>query len=58
VSRQRLRAAGGAGAWRHAHGLIVDVDGKLVWIDGETFKGAGPEPGQEVQRIIDSIQFE
>ena len=37
---------------------IVDVDGKIVWIDGETYKGAGPEPGQEIQQIVDSIQFE
>jgi hypothetical protein len=37
---------------------IVDVDGKIVWIDGETFKGAGPEPAQEIQQIVDSIQFE
>lgn len=37
---------------------IVDVGGKIVWIDGETYKGAGPEPGQEIQQIIDSIQFE
>jgi hypothetical protein len=37
---------------------IVDVDGKRVQIDGETYKGAGPEPGQAIQRIIDSIQFE
>jgi hypothetical protein len=37
---------------------IVDVGGKLVWIDGETYKGAGPEPGQQIQQIIDSIQFE
>ena len=37
---------------------IVDVGGKLVWIDGETYKGAGPEPGQEIQQIIDSIQFD
>jgi hypothetical protein len=37
---------------------IVDVDGTPVWIDGETYKGAGPEPGQEIQQIIDSIQFE
>jgi hypothetical protein len=37
---------------------IVDVNGKLVWIDGETYKGAGPGPGQEIQQIIDSIQFE
>jgi len=37
---------------------IIDVDGKVVWIDGETYKGAGPGPGQEIQQVIDSIQFE
>jgi hypothetical protein len=37
---------------------IVDVDGKRVQIDGETYEGAGPEPGQAIQRIIDSIKFE
>ena len=37
---------------------IIDVDGTLVWIDGETYKGAGPEPGQEIQQIIDSIHFD
>jgi len=37
---------------------IIDVNGAIVWIDGETFKGAGPEPGQEIQQIVDSIQFE
>jgi len=37
---------------------IVDVDGTLVWIDGETYKSAGPEPGEQIQQIIDSIQFE
>ncbi len=37
---------------------IVDVDGKIVWIDGETYKGAGPGPGEEIQQIVDSIQFE
>lgn len=37
---------------------IIDVDGKLVWIDGETYEGAGPGPAQEIQQIIDSIQFE
>jgi hypothetical protein len=37
---------------------IVDVDGKIVWIDGETYKGAGPEPGDEIQQIVDSVQFE
>mgnify|MGYP006370842511 CR=1 FL=1 len=37
---------------------IVDVDGAIGWIDGETYKGAGAEPGQEIQQIVDSIQFE
>jgi len=37
---------------------IIDVNGAIVWIDGETFKGAGPGPGQEIQQIVDSIQFE
>lgn len=36
---------------------IIDVDGAVVWIDGETYQGAGPEPGQWIQDIIDSIQF-
>jgi hypothetical protein len=36
---------------------IIDVDGALVWIDGETYQGAGPEPGQWIQDIIDSIEF-
>jgi hypothetical protein len=37
---------------------ITDVDGKRVQIDGETFAGAGPDPAQEIQQVIDSIQFE
>jgi hypothetical protein len=37
---------------------IIDVDGTLVWIDGETYKGAGPDPRQEIQQIVDSIEFE
>ena len=37
---------------------IIDVGGKLVWIDGETYKGAGPGPAQQIQQIVDSIQFE
>lgn len=56
---------GPIGGYRYANKLgttfrvwIVDVDGKLVWIDSETYKGAGPEPGAEIQQIIDSIQFE
>jgi hypothetical protein len=37
---------------------IVDVDGTIVWIDGETYEGAGPGPAQEIQQIVDSIRFE
>jgi hypothetical protein len=37
---------------------IIDVDGTLVWIDGETYKGAGPAPAQDIQEIVDSFQFE
>lgn len=37
---------------------IIDVDGTLVWIDGETYKGAGPEVGAELEQIVNSIQFE
>lgn len=37
---------------------IIDVDGTLIWIDGETAADAPPEVGQEIQQIIDSIQFE
>jgi hypothetical protein len=37
---------------------IVEVDGKHVWIEAETYAGAPPEIEQEVQAIIDSIQFE
>ncbi len=56
---------GATGGWRWAEGLgatyriwTIDVDGTLVWIDAYTFKGADPEPGQEIQAIVDSIQFE
>ena len=37
---------------------IVDVGEARVWIDGETYKGASPEVEQELQQIVDSIQFE
>jgi hypothetical protein len=40
------------------HAWAIDVDGKVLWIDAETFKGAGPEIGQALQQFIDSIQFE
>jgi hypothetical protein len=37
---------------------IIDVDGAIIWIDGETYKDSGPAVGQEVEQIVDSIQFE
>lgn len=37
---------------------IVDVDGSVVWIDGETYKGAGGEPEQALQQIVDSIEIQ
>jgi hypothetical protein len=37
---------------------IVDVDGRLVQLDGESMPDAPPEFGQELQQIIDSIEFE
>ena len=37
---------------------IIDVDGTRVWIEAETYKGSSPELEQEIQAMIDSIQFE
>lgn len=37
---------------------IIDVNGVIVWIDGEVYAASGPEVAQEVQQIVDSIQFE
>jgi hypothetical protein len=36
---------------------VVDVDGERVWLEAETYAGATPEIEQEIQRIIDSIEF-
>jgi hypothetical protein len=36
----------------------IDVDGSIVWIDGETYVGSSSKVGKEVQNIIGSIQFE
>jgi hypothetical protein len=51
--------------WRYVTALgmtfdvwIIDHDGSLIWIDGETYKGAAPARRAELQTIIDSIQFE
>jgi hypothetical protein len=55
---------GASGGWRWAAALgsvhsvwMFDIDGKLIWIDSETFDGAKPETTQEIQRIIESIRF-
>ena len=37
---------------------IVKVGGQYVWIEGETYKGAGPEVQQEIRQIVDSIRFD
>jgi hypothetical protein len=37
---------------------IIDVDGTVVWIDGETSEGSGSDAARELQEIVDSIQFE
>jgi hypothetical protein len=37
---------------------IVDVDGTLLFIEGETHENAGPRLEQEIQDIVDTIQFE
>jgi hypothetical protein len=40
---------------------IVDVDGTVVWIDGETYEkyeDTSPTLEREMQQIIDSIRFE
>jgi hypothetical protein len=40
------------------HVWIFEVDGKHVWIEAETYKGASPELEREVQQIVESIRFE
>ena len=37
---------------------IIDVDGTLVWIDGETYASSGPQAEQDVRQMVDSIRFE
>jgi hypothetical protein len=37
---------------------IAEVDGKRVQMDGETYVGVTPAVQQEVQSIVDSVQFE
>lgn len=36
---------------------VVDVDGSIVWIDGETFQGAGPGPaGDPADHRLDRLR--
>jgi len=56
---------GASGGWRWGSELgsthqvwIIDVDGVVVWIDSETFKGGKLDLDQQIQQIVDSIQFE
>jgi hypothetical protein len=37
---------------------IVEVDGTRLTFEAETYEGASPELEQEIQQMIDSIQFE
>jgi hypothetical protein len=37
---------------------IVDVDGTRLFIGGETRKGSGSGPGEEIDQIVGSIRFE
>jgi hypothetical protein len=37
---------------------IVDLNGTRFWFEAETFEGASPELEQEIQAMVDSIQFE
>lgn len=39
------------------HSWIVDVDGTLAWIDGETYASSSPQAAEEIQQIADSIRF-
>jgi len=36
---------------------IVDVNGVLIVIEGETYTDSGPAGAQEIQQIVDSIRF-
>jgi hypothetical protein len=41
------------------HVWIIEVEGVgRVWVEAETYKGASPALEQEIQAMIDSIQFE
>jgi len=54
---------GGPGWWATRVGAtiriwIVEVDGTRLFIAGETTPEASPELEQEIQQIVDSIEFE
>jgi hypothetical protein len=58
-------SGGETGDWRWAVAVgatiqvwVIDVDGTLVWIDAESFEGAGPGIAADIQAVIDSIEFE
>jgi len=48
----------GAGLGATLSVWIFEVEGRLVWIDGETFPGASAATTAELQAMIDSIHFE
>ena len=37
---------------------VVDLDGGLLFIAGETARGPAPHLEQEIQQIVGSIRFE
>jgi hypothetical protein len=37
---------------------IIDVDGAIVWIDGETYAASAAGAAEEVEQMVNSIQFE
>jgi hypothetical protein len=37
---------------------LVNVDGTILYIEGDTHEDAGPQLEREVQRIVDSIRFD
>ena len=37
---------------------IVDVNGTRLFIEAESYEGASPKVDQEIQKVVDSIQFE
>jgi hypothetical protein len=51
------------GRWPDALGdtinvWIIDVDGTIVWIDGEASRNTTPELQEVMQQIVESIQFD